>query len=203
MAENDGSSESPGDVQVLVRRAREGDSEAIDSLYREIYPVILQTVRHRLGPALRKRLDSLDVAQSVLFDLFRGLASGPIDELQGKPFLVWLFAVIENKIRNKAAFHTAQKRDMRKEVAVETESGFPDVDVSPIEELLAKEVRSRLALALQRLPEHYREVILYRNHLELPWKDIGERIGKSEAAAKMLFQRALAQLREHFDDTWS
>jgi len=91
MAENRDHHESQGDVQVLVRRAREGDGEAIDSLYQEIYPVILQTVRHRLGPALRKRLDSLDVAQSVLFDLFRGLASGPIEELQGKPSLVWLF----------------------------------------------------------------------------------------------------------------
>ena len=111
--------------------------------------------------------------------------------------------MIENKIRNKAAFHTAQKRDMRKELAVEAEAGYPEADASPIEALLAQEVRSRLALALQRIPEHYREVILYRNHLELPWKDIGERLGKSEAAAKMLFQRALAQLREHFDDTWS
>ena len=57
----------------LIDRARKGEKEAIEELFARIYPDLLQAVRFRLGPTLRDRLDSLDIAQSVYLEAYRDL----------------------------------------------------------------------------------------------------------------------------------
>ena len=57
----------------LIDRARKGEREAIEELFARIYPDLLQAVRFRLGPTLRERLDSLDIAQSVYLEAYRDL----------------------------------------------------------------------------------------------------------------------------------
>jgi RNA polymerase sigma-70 factor (ECF subfamily) len=51
-----------------------------------------------------------------------------------------------------------------------------------------------LADALARLPADYREVIILRNLEQLPFEEIGQRLGRSSGAARMLWARALEKL---------
>jgi RNA polymerase sigma-70 factor (ECF subfamily) len=55
-----------------------------------------------------------------------------------------------------------------------------------------------LAEVLARLPADYREVIILRNIEELPFKEVAERMGRGEGAVRMLWMRALTQLRQEF-----
>jgi RNA polymerase sigma factor (sigma-70 family) len=52
-----------------------------------------------------------------------------------------------------------------------------------------------LADALAQLSPARREVIVLRNLEELRWSEIAQRMGKSEAAVKKLWARALLALR--------
>ena len=50
--------------------------------------------------------------------------------------------------------------------------------------------------ALDRLPEHYRQILIWREWDELPFADIGQRLAKSVDAARMLWWRALERFNQ-------
>jgi RNA polymerase sigma-70 factor (ECF subfamily) len=63
------------------------------------------------------------------------------------------------------------------------------------------EQQLQLAAALEQLPEDYRQVILLRHIEQLPHSEIARRMNRSEGAVRMLWVRALAQLRNTVDPT--
>jgi RNA polymerase sigma-70 factor (ECF subfamily) len=50
--------------------------------------------------------------------------------------------------------------------------------------------------ALQRLPQHYSEVVLWHNRDRLPFEEIGRRQGTSADAARKRWTRALGWLHK-------
>ncbi len=184
----------------LVERAQKGDRDAIEALFAKSYPDLVQAVRFRLGEALRHRMDSLDLAQSAYLEAYRDLDGY---QYGGKgSFRRWLMGIVENKIRGRLKFFKAQRRDMRREVALEGQSVPPRDTLSPVSRVLALEDRARLEAAMDRLPDEYREVIISRYYLRMSWKAVGERHGqRSPEAVQMLARRALLKLKELYQGT--
>ncbi len=60
--------------------------------------------------------------------------------------------------------------------------------------LVLDEKMQRLERALESLDDGHREVILLRRFEELSFKEIGERLGKSPDACRMLLARAMTAL---------
>jgi RNA polymerase sigma-70 factor, ECF subfamily len=60
---------------------------------------------------------------------------------------------------------------------------------------VGREQQVLLADALERLPADYREVIILRNLEDLSYDEIAQRMGRTPGAVRMLWVRALAQLR--------
>ena len=56
------------------------------------------------------------------------------------------------------------------------------------------EEQTRLESALEALSDEQREVILLRRYEELSFPEIGEQMGRSADASRMLFARAMAAL---------
>ena len=56
-----------------------------------------------------------------------------------------------------------------------------------------------LLAALERLPDHYREVVVWHNKERLPFEEIGRRHGVSAEAARKRWTRALDRLRMELD----
>lgn len=56
-----------------------------------------------------------------------------------------------------------------------------------------------LAIALQRLPPTYREVIELRNQELLSFPEIGRRLARSAKAARSLWERAIEALRREVE----
>ncbi|MBI4600794.1 MAG: sigma-70 family RNA polymerase sigma factor [Planctomycetes bacterium] len=182
----------------MIALAQQADREAQEELFARIYPDLLQAARFRLGPVLRARMDTLDLAQTAYLEALRDLRRY---RYQGKgSFKRWLLAILENKIRRRLQFFKARRRDLRREVPLEPGHEIPSRSPSITGNLIAREDRERLEGAMDKLPEDYREVIVNRYYLGLNWAAVGEHMGRSEEAAQMLCKRALARLRKLYGD---
>jgi len=184
----------------LLTRARAGSREAVGRLLERHAGKLLALIRLRMGPSLRARLESRDVLQATLLKAFQGL-----DRFQGQgstTLVAWLAQIAANEIRDQADFHRCECRDAAREEALDDRSQVVQAAVrSALSRLILDEEQQRLERALESLPADYREVILLRRLEELSYAEIGERLGRSPDACRMLFARAMAALTAAAGDT--
>ena len=105
------------DPQDLVLSLRTGDSVAAYQLHDLYAQRLLSAVRHRMNPALRRRMDPEDIVQSAFRSFFRVVSSNDWSS-QGRAEQIWslLFAITRNKLNAKIRFHAAGKRSVGREV---------------------------------------------------------------------------------------
>jgi len=161
-----------------------------------------------MGAELRSKLESMDLAQDVLFSALRDL--GRFTYSSEGDFVRWLAKIAENRIRDNLDKLRAGKRDIRKEVQLEnhrptTGKSFacapePIVTTTPSVILSRKEEFDRLSRAIDTLKREYREIILLTKIEGLSYGDIGKRLGKSADAVRMLCCRAMAALSCAFEN---
>jgi RNA polymerase sigma-70 factor (ECF subfamily) len=178
---------------VLLREARHGSPEAIGMLFDECGAPLLAYIRLRLGQQLRGEMESRDILQNTFlrglqhFEQFEGSESST---LRG-----WLVAIAANEIRDQRAFIRRRRRDARRRVRLTPEDEPVATTVhSEVSRIDLAEQASRLETVMERLSPEHREAILLRQYEELSFGEIGERMGRSTDAARMLFARAMAKL---------
>ncbi len=177
----------------LLRRAREGQTEALEALYERVAGRLLAFIRLRLGRTLRAQLESRDILQATLLKSFEHLSQ--FEQGDGASLMAWLAKIAENEIRDRADYHNRQRRDARRETPLETaHAGVAATMRSALTQLILDERGERLEHALEALESHHREVIILRSFEELSFREIGARLGKTEDACRMLFARAMAAL---------
>ena len=138
----------------------------------------------RLGPDLRRHLQSVDIFQSVALESLRALEKF---EYRGPGSLNrCLNALVTNKIRDRVDTFRAQKR--------EGTVPLPDEVGMPAPAYQDPELYERLENALAKLPEDLREILLLRKVEGYSSKEVGERLGKSDDAIRKAYSRALARL---------
>ena len=76
------------------------------------------------------------------------------------------------------------------------EAILPDPGTSPTRRIQRHEQTIQLADQLSKLPADYREVIVLRHIESLAFEEIGRRMERSTGAVRMLWLRAIKQLRE-------
>ena len=177
----------------LLRRAREGERDALDALYQRVGGRLLAFIRLRLGRTLRAHLESRDILQATLLRSFEHLQQ--FEQSDGASLMAWLARIAENEIRDRADFQNRQRRDARLEVPLETaHAGVAAGMRSALTQVILDERAARLEEALEALDPYYREVIILRSFEDLSFREVGARLGKSEDASRMLFARAMAAL---------
>jgi RNA polymerase sigma-70 factor (ECF subfamily) len=155
------------------------------------------------GP-LRAKFDPSDLVQQTLLEAvkawpqFRG---EPGAELAG-----WLRQILAHVLAKEIRRNRGtQKRDIGREMSLNAALARSSQNLagllvspgtSPSEKLDRQEDELKLAEALARLPEDYREVLLLRNLEGLSHEQVAERMNRSLGAARMLWVRALARLRD-------
>lgn len=180
------------DIQ-LIREAKEGSETALNTLFGRYGSRLLALIRLRMGPSLRRRLESQDMLQLTMLKAYERL-----DQFAGdgeKSMMAWLGAIARNEIRDQAKFFGRDGRDAGLDVPLE-------IAGSAVAEQLRTEV-SRLHLvaraqmlerAIESLDDHHREVVLLRRFEELSYPEIGAHLDKSPDACRMLYVRAMAAL---------
>jgi len=186
----------------LLAAARAGSPDAVDALYARCASKLLPLVRLRLGSALRAHLESDDILQAALAKSLAHIrrapgagAEGGLEAVEGRSLMAWLARIAENEIRDQWDHIGRARRDRRRTVAFEPPvHDRPGADRSALSALIASEGLARLERALASLSDAHREIILLRKFEELGFREIGEKLGKSDDACRMLFARAMAAL---------
>jgi RNA polymerase sigma-70 factor (ECF subfamily) len=182
----------PEDTSGLLRKAKEGSPEALNRLYETCAGRLLAFIRLRLGPDLRGRLESRDILQAAMLK-----SLGKLRDFQGSEtasFMAWLARIAEHEIHDCADFHHRQRRDAARDVPMEEDSPIAALTRSALSRVILDEEAKRLEEALEALEPAHREVILLRKFEELPFAEIGRRLGRSEDACRMLLARAMTAL---------
>jgi RNA polymerase sigma-70 factor (ECF subfamily) len=144
-----------------------------------------------------------DAVQQTLLEAWRGW-QGCRAQTEAER-LAWLRQILAHQLAHLARhFAGTQKRDIEREVSLDRSLAqsaarleeFLAADVStPSVQVAREEQQRQLAAALERLPADYREVIVLRHLQDLPHEEIARRMGRSPGAVRMLWARALAELR--------
>ena len=107
----------------------------------------------------------------------------------------WLARIAENEIRDQREFHGRQRRDAAR--VVEVEQGLDGLEGrirSQTSRLVLEEGLEQLERGLDSLNQAQREIIVLRKFEELSFTEIGERMGRSPDACRMLLARAMTAL---------
>jgi RNA polymerase sigma-70 factor (ECF subfamily) len=191
----------------LFTSARAGSNSSLGRLLTLYSNYLKLLVAAQLDDRLRGRVSASDIVQESFFEAhrdfgqFRGQSPGE--------FVVWLRRIVVNNILRVVEQHVlTEKRDVRREVAIEEIGRRLEQSTVRLETLLAVEEESpsgcavqredevRLADTLAALPDDYRQVIVLRHIEGLPFDEVGRRMERSAGAVRMLWLRALKQLRE-------
>ena len=178
---------------VLLRRAKGGSPEAINTLFERCAGKLLAVIRLRMGRSLRAHLESQDILQASLLKAFERIEQFERGNLAS--LMAWLARIAENEIRDQADYHGRQRRDAARLVPLEVKlDGVAEQVHSLASRVVLNESMERLERALEALDDRYREIIILRKFEELSFREIGERLGKSPDACRMLLARALTAL---------
>jgi len=185
----------------LVVAARDGDSGAVDELFRRLLPKVRRVVALRMGCRETDLWDREDLVQETLLDAFRSLGSF---EVRGEGELLnWLARLVKNNLTDHARRRRAQRRDVGRRVTPVNGSASLSDSVlgadrtTPSQDAQAGELEQRVEAALLALDERQRRVIELRKLCELSFEDIAKELELGAASsARSLYSRALAELEQ-------
>ena len=194
-------------TQQLVALAKDGNDSALNQLFNVYGERVHWIVRLRMGKELRSKLESMDLVQDVLFSALRDL--GDFTYKDEGDFLRWLSKIAENRLRDNVDKLHADKRDIRKEIRLDnhgptTGGRFfavpgPIHATTPSVIMSRKEELEELAKAMDELKPEYKEVIVLAKIEGLSYKEISDKLGKSNEAVRKLVSRAMAALTSVFE----
>jgi RNA polymerase sigma-70 factor (ECF subfamily) len=183
----------PSATREVLARIRSGDRSAFDELYHRWRDELLFVARARLGARLRGFLDSEDILQSVALEAFTELPRFvPRHDGSLRKFLHQL---VVRKIQDRAETMNARKRAG----AVPLTDSVPDSLTIQGEPGYHDRARfERLERGLALLPEEMRQVLVLRKVEGLSGKEAAAALGRSDAATRQLYARALSRLADWF-----
>ena len=178
----------------LVERARGGDQDAFAEVFEALRERLLATIRRRLSPPIRARVDAEDVLQDTFV---RALHSLDRFECQGKgSFRRWLESIATHVALDVVRHHQRRK-------VLQIDRDVQGDGVAPSRVMRRQERLARLRNSLEVLSPDHRTVLELSRIEGLSIRDIATRMDRSESAVKNLLLRATRKLRESFGDTES
>jgi RNA polymerase sigma-70 factor (ECF subfamily) len=165
------------DESTLLRKARWGNVEAFESLYR-LHAQAIHTLAYRLT---HSQAAAEDITQEVFLKMLQFLG-GVRDDTPLRPWL--------KKVAANAAIDRLRRE--RRYVAVEDEEQWVEVAPGPAQRL-------QTAQLLQKLPPHVRTVVWLHEMEGWTHGEIGGRFGQSASWSKSIVARALKRLRQDLE----
>lgn len=174
-----------GNDETLIAQAKAGNLNAFDCIYRRYLPIVYKRVRYVIPEQ-----DIEDVTQEIFIAVIKSLTTFRGEAL----FSTWLRTLTNRKV---AEYYRGRARK-RENLQVSLE------DIKPAQQAIPTTTRTleeRIALrnGLSQISERHREIILLRFAEGLQFDQIAEVMQLNTEAAKSLFRRAIAALRECLD----
>ena len=157
-------------------------------------PDLARYVDRHAGGLVAEKESSSDLVQSVCRELLERLEDRRFRYRGEAEFRKWLYGAALMKISSRARFWRAAKRDAAREGGSSISAHAFEAQATPSRHFELSEELDRLRLALERLPERYREVIELAQVEGLTHEEIAGKLGITEGHSRVLLSRALARL---------
>ena len=192
---HDHAADSDAQDKALMVRIAEGDEGALRVLIEKHQGAVYGTIAKMLGDPV----EAQDLAQQVFVRVYRAAGSYRATA----QFKTWMFTIVRNLV-----FNEHRRRSRATLVSLhppENESGhtggssgldLPDLATkTPGDNLLQREMLSKIDEAIVALPEQQRLAIVLRRYDEFSYEQIAEILKTSVPATKSLLFRARETLR--------
>ena len=191
--------------RAVFARAQAGDRSSAGRLLNRYAVDLLMIAEASMDRKLRSRLGASDLVQETLLEAHRDL-----EQFRGateREFVSWLRQILANSLRRAVEQHVfAVKRDVRRDISLDgvqrgaadssTGLDLPGRDETP-SACCERNERSLLLLSLlEELSPGHRDVLTLRNLRGMSFKDVARLMERSVPATKMLWMRAMEQLRQ-------
>lgn len=195
--------DSSDSVASWLTEARAGSPEALGHLLEACRLYLLQVANGEMESRLQTKVGASDLVQETyieaqrIFDRFGGATP---DELRA-----WLRAILLNKLATATRqYRDTAKRQIGREIPIDPQASLPIDPPSPVTTassiMIREERMESLMSAIGRLPEDYRQVIVWRQVENLSFEEMAKRLGRSVDAVRKLWWRALQQLQKELGD---
>ena len=174
-----------GEILALVERATGGDFEA----FGELYSIYLDPIYRYVFYQVKDRMTAEDVTEEVFLKAWRGISSCKGKE---QTFSSWLYRIAHNHMID---YLRSRQRHLSREDSLTEIDTIARVD-SPEPETEAKLDWQELLETISYLPQNQKQVIILKFTEGLDNREIGQIMGKSQGAVRVLQMRALATLRK-------
>ena len=193
-------------VASLIQLAQQGSAESLGELLRRYRSYLKVLASTRIPSFVQGRAGSSDLVQEVCLQAhqsilqFRGSSEGE--------FLAWLRSILASHLNRILEQHLdADKRDLRREVSLHALAESLDRSSFSLETLLIdrspppgsrleqEDVLAVLSDELSMLSGDHQQVLMLRHIEGLTFPKVAEQMGRSQGAVRMLWFRAIDQLR--------
>jgi RNA polymerase sigma-70 factor (ECF subfamily) len=172
------------DDNVLVTRYLDGDDTALTELVKRYQRGLYGFVYRHVG----NHADAADVTQKVFVNLFL-----KADQFSAKStFKTWLYQIAINQCKN----HYRSNDRQRISPDVELEDLTLVSEDAGIEDLENQEERSKLRIAVEKLPTKQRMTVQLRLYQECSFAEIAAIMSGSVGTAKAHYFQAITSLRK-------
>lgn len=195
----------PSESSDLLRRAGQGDAQALGQLLETHRKRLRRMVHLRFDPRLQGRIDPSDVIQETYLEAAERLAEYLRDPKM--PFFLWLRFLTGQKLLELRRHHLGtQARDAARELSI-YQGAMPEASsaclaaqllgkrTAPLEAAIRAEMKLRLQEALNGMEPMDREVLALRHFEQFNNAETAQLLGISESGASSRYLRALKRLK--------
>ncbi len=172
------------DPKTLILRAKKGDKNAFEELYKLFYTPVFRYIFLRT----KNKDEAEDLAQTVFLKVYKSISR--FESGNSAP-LAYFFTVARNTIIDH---WRKQGRVIYDDELISKKS---DELIDEKSDTSTREAKEIISQAMESLTDDQREVITYRFIHELETKEICELTGKKEEAVRQLQSRGLKAMREY------
>lgn len=174
------------DENVLIAKAQSGDRESLNTLVERYWQPLYRFIYYKVGHTE----DAQELTQETLLKAFRALANY---KPTNATFKTYLGRIALNLITD---FWRKKGRTPPVIDIAEYEQPLIDIAAQPDEAVVQSEHQQQMAELIRQLPDEQRQAVELRIMAGLSVREAATIMGKTEAALKMLQQRALKNLRK-------
>jgi len=178
------------DEKSLIAKAQQGDKAALETLIARYWQPVFRLACLKTGNGE----DAQEITQETFLKAFRALPGYRETDASFKTYL--------GRIALNLITDFWRKKGRSPQVVALADFQEPLADPAPLPEdsALSRERRESIARMVAMLPAEQRQAVELRIFAALSLQETAKAMGKTEAAVKMLQQRALRNLRRLFDE---
>lgn len=175
----------------LVRKAKQGDSQAYDQLIL-LYKDVVHSIVYRM---VRNKQEAEDLTQEAFIKAYKSITSFN----EEYAFSTWLFKIATNNCidffrKRKLKTYSMDETIKYKDDEIKQEYAAPDPDIEY--DMVAEERTQIIREAINQLPEKYKIVIELRHQQEHSYEQISEELDLPLGTIKARIFRAREMLNK-------